>query len=308
MHRHAAAGGRRLRHAAGGVARAPAAAHGRLQLLRGRRGAREGLLRQRLRCLAHGRAAGGGRTAAPGDAVAPRRLPRARRLGDGGERRRVGRGLEAVRQRDPAHSTLTGCTTLLLTSEHADRPVSAEHTMVDGILLLRERAFGPRRERNIEVVKFRGSQTLRGNHAFQITAEGVTIYPRLEAQRRDGAGDAVLSEGVPSGVGGLDAMFDIGGYARGSVTVVTGPSGSGKTSFGLHFLAAAAADESALYVSFYESPELLARTMQVQASRGPRSSPASRSSSCGSPSARTCSTRWWRACWRGCAAAARRGW
>ena len=163
-----------------------------------------------------------------------------------------------------AHSTLTGCTTLLLTSEHADRPVSAEHTMVDGILLLRERAFGPRRERNIEVVKFRGSPTLRGNHAFQISAAGITIYPRLEAQRPESGGDAVLSEGIPSGVGGLDAMFDIGGYARGSVTVVTGPSGSGKTSFGLHFLAAAAAGEVALYVSFYESPELLARTMHVQ--------------------------------------------
>src|SRR5205085_4340676 len=38
-----------------------------------------------------------------------------------------------------AHSTLAGCTTLLLASEHADRPVTAEHTMVDGILLLRER-------------------------------------------------------------------------------------------------------------------------------------------------------------------------
>lgn len=126
-----------------------------------------------------------------------------------------------------AHSTLTGSTTLLLTSENADRPVSAEQTMVDGILLLRERAFGPRRERNIEVVKFRGSSTLRGNHAFQIGPHGITVYPRLEAMLRGEADDAVLPVGVSTGVASLDAMFDIGGYAKGSVTAITGPSGAG---------------------------------------------------------------------------------
>lgn len=162
-----------------------------------------------------------------------------------------------------AHSTLSGCTTLLLTSEHADRPVSAEQTMVDGILLLRERSYGPRRERNIEVVKFRGSNTLRGNHAFQIGPAGITIYPRLEARGREAADDTVLPEGVTTGVHGLDAMFDIGGYGRGSVTAVTGTSGSGKTSLGLHFLAQAGAQDKALYVSFYESPALLLRTMKL---------------------------------------------
>ena len=168
-----------------------------------------------------------------------------------------------------AHSTLTGSTTLLLTSENADRPVSAEQTMVDGILLLRERAFGPRRERNIEVVKFRGSSTLRGNHAFQIGPEGITIYPRLETQRREDADDAVLPAGVTTGVGGLDAMFDIGGYGKGSITSVAGPSGAGKTALALHFIAQATPGEKALYFSFYESPPLLLRTMDMMGLRRP---------------------------------------
>lgn len=162
-----------------------------------------------------------------------------------------------------AHSTLTGCTTLLLTSEDADRPVSAEQTMVDGILLLRERAYGPRRERNIEVVKFRGSSTLRGNHAFQIGDDGITIFPRIEAAKRAPLGDAVLPEGVTTGIAALDGMFDIGGYARGGVTVLSGPSGSGKTTLALHFLSQATRDEPALFFGFYESPQLLHRMVEV---------------------------------------------
>lgn len=158
-----------------------------------------------------------------------------------------------------AHSTLAGCTTLLLTSESADRPVSAEHTMVDGILLLRERAYGPRRERNLEVVKFRGSSTLRGNHAFSIGDDGITIFPRLEATRRAPEGDAVRPVGLSTGSDSLDAMFEIGGYAQGGVVALSGPSGAGKTALALHFVARAGAREKALFLGFYESPELLVR-------------------------------------------------
>ena len=161
------------------------------------------------------------------------------------------------------HSALVGCTTLLLTSEQADRPVSAEQTMVDGIVLLREHAFGARRERNIEVVKFRGSRTLRGNHAFEINPGGIEVFPRLEASRRQGPGDTAQATPVSSGVPGLDRMFEIGGYAKGSVTAVSGPSGSGKTTLGLHFLARGAAEDSALHLGFFERPELLRRICET---------------------------------------------
>lgn len=163
------------------------------------------------------------------------------------------------------HSTLSGCTTLLLTSENPDRPVSAEQTMVDGIVLLRERAFGVRRERNLEVVKFRGSSTLRGNHSFRIGPQGIVVYPRLESARRPGPTDGVQRIGVSTGVPGLDAMFDINGYAKGSVTALSGPSGCGKTSLALHFAAQARPGESALFVGFYEPPALL---RQVAATLG----------------------------------------
>jgi circadian clock protein KaiC len=163
-----------------------------------------------------------------------------------------------------SHSVLTGCTTLLLTSEDADRPVSAEQTMVDGIVLLREKAYGPRRERNIEVVKFRGSATLRGNHTFLIGDSGITVHPRLEAWRRGGPDANVMAAGVSTGVAGLDRIFDIGGYAKGSVTVMCGSSGSGKTTLALHFLAAAGPAEKSLVFGFYESPKLLQEIARLQ--------------------------------------------
>jgi circadian clock protein KaiC len=163
-----------------------------------------------------------------------------------------------------AHSVLTGCTTLLLTSEDPDRPVSAEQTMVDGILLLREKAYGVRRERKIEVLKFRGSATLRGTHTFTIGDDGVVIYPRLEAVRRAGPDGGVKLDALSTGIRGLDRMFDIGGYSKGSVNVVCGPSGCGKTTMALHFAAATAPAERTLYVGFYESPELLQAIARIE--------------------------------------------
>lgn len=161
-----------------------------------------------------------------------------------------------------SHSTLTGCTTLLLTSEHADRPVSAEHTMVDGILLLRERAYGPRRERNIEIVKFRGSGTLRGNHSFAIGRDGIRVRPRLEAALQNSPGASIGLRGVTTGVPELDAMTELQGLPEGSVTAVCGYSGSGKTTLALHFVSCASPEEPALYFGFYESPEFLVQIAQ----------------------------------------------
>jgi circadian clock protein KaiC len=163
-----------------------------------------------------------------------------------------------------AHSTLTGCTTLLLTSDSADSPVSPEHTMVDGIMLLRERAYGPYRERNLEVLKFRGSRTLRGNHAFEIGPDGIVVYPRLEAALRQSPTNAVGQVPVSSGVPDIDRLFALGGFAEGAITTLCGPSGSGKTTMALHFMARAGEQDRGVYMGFYESPDFLAQIGRAQ--------------------------------------------
>ena len=154
------------------------------------------------------------------------------------------------------HVSLMGCTILLLTSGGAD-PVRAEHTMVDGFLELTDNRLGRRTERELEVKKFRGSSYLRGGHAFQITRDGIAVYPRIEALLQEPSReDPCKQERLSSGIAQLDAMLS-GGLPCASTTLVLGPSGSGKTTFGLHFLDACTKDEPGLLFSFYETPPRL---------------------------------------------------
>jgi circadian clock protein KaiC len=151
------------------------------------------------------------------------------------------------------------CTMFLLTSSGDDgadqRP---EHTMVDGMISLRDAAHGWRVERDIHVRKFRGSGHLPGRHAMRITADGITVWPRIESlplhteQRPVSTPDARLT----SGVTGLDVMLH-GGLPEASSTVVLGPTGAGKTALALQFLAASSAEQPGLLLSFYESPQQL---------------------------------------------------
>jgi circadian clock protein KaiC len=153
-----------------------------------------------------------------------------------------------------------GCTWLLL-SHDRHRPTHPLATHVDGIIHLEDRSFDLRDVRFLHIQKMRGIAYLRGRHEFEITREGIVVYPRLETTAGDGdgvpAGDErapQLGERCPTGVQGLDEMLR-GGLGYGSTTLVTGAPGVGKTTLGLHFIAAGAArDESGLVVTFHEVP------------------------------------------------------
>jgi circadian clock protein KaiC len=153
-------------------------------------------------------------------------------------------------------ASATDCTMFLLTTASGAMSAS-EHTMVDGLIELRQRLYGLRNERRLEVHKIRGSGFLEGEHAFRITRDGVTVFPRIEAllttpTRRDPPSPTRVSSGVAS----LDAMFG-GGIPAGSITALVGPSGAGKTTLGLHFLSSSSADAPGLLFGCDEPPERL---------------------------------------------------
>jgi circadian clock protein KaiC len=152
------------------------------------------------------------------------------------------------------------CTTLVLTSQPSHTHVAPWATLVDGVIRLRDEVIGQRAIRTIEIQKFRGSGYLRGRHTFEITNQGVEVYPRTEAvlttpSAPGSESDARLSMGIEH----LDAMLH-GGLPSGSMTMLLGPSGSGKTSLGLHFLAAGARQKQVgLHFGFYEMPHRVLR-------------------------------------------------
>jgi circadian clock protein KaiC len=157
---------------------------------------------------------------------------------------------------------LVGSTTLLLTTG-GGKGLKAEHTMVDGLLVLRERTFGVRAVRELTIRKFRGSGHQRGQHSFDITSQGIIVHPRLEAMVEEGNLPDPPSEGRKGfGIPGLDAMLH-GGIFQGSTTMLLGSSGSGKSLVGLHFLAEGARrGELSHYFAFYDSPQRVHAQME----------------------------------------------
>jgi circadian clock protein KaiC len=150
----------------------------------------------------------------------------------------------------------TNCTMFLLTTA-SGATTPPEATMVDGLIELRQREYGLRMERRAVVHKLRGSRYLEGEHAFNITREGVTFFPRIEAAfakppSRAAPSGTRLSFGVPS----LDAMFG-GGLPVATVAAAVGVSGAGKTTLGLHFLSGSSVEQPGLLFGCYETPERL---------------------------------------------------
>lgn len=155
-------------------------------------------------------------------------------------------------------AAFVGCTVLFLTSSGGNE-ISPEHTMVDGVIELSETLTGVRSVRQVQIRKSRGSKSLSGLHKFEITNDGVIIYPRLETLadpakviRQPGQGR--IASGLPE----LDALIG-GGLPSASVTLIAGPTGSGKTTLGLQFLAQSTSGEPGLHFGFFETPLRLRR-------------------------------------------------
>jgi circadian clock protein KaiC len=130
------------------------------------------------------------------------------------------------------------CTVLMLddrTSEPGDIQLQS---IAHGVLSLDYRAppYG-RARREMQILKFRGSDYVSGFHDFVVRKGGFTVFPRLAAGTHT---EAIERRYIESGVADLDALLG-GGIERGTSTLLVGPPGSGKSSIALQFTIAAAA-------------------------------------------------------------------
>ncbi len=164
-----------------------------------------------------------------------------------------------------ALATLSGATILLLAHPrhaHPGRLVEpSDPTLVvaDGVVALKTASMHLREIRLASVVKLRGVAAIRGWHTADITADGLQLFPRLEA--------IVAADGLPPhvpeleryelDVEGLTKMMG-GGLPNSTSTFVVGTPGSGKTFLGLAFLTGGIKHEHpALFFGFHETPDRL---------------------------------------------------
>jgi circadian clock protein KaiC len=153
-------------------------------------------------------------------------------------------------------AVFTGCTMFLLSSSGRNPlSTSPEYTMVDGLIELKSRMFGRRSDRELQVHKLRGSDSINGEHAFRITSDGIVVFPRFEAAfARPSVVERPSPLAATSGIPELDVLMG-GGPDQRSVTLLLGPAGSGKTTIGLQFLSATGPQETGLLFSFNETPD-----------------------------------------------------
>ncbi len=161
-----------------------------------------------------------------------------------------------------AHADATGLTLIVISNRADGDAADPMYTIADGILLLQTEKRGEMRVRRLEVRKLRTVGQVMGQHAFEITPRGITVYPRLEARAariedpQPGPGPEALQS---FGVEGLDRMLG-GGIEPGSATLVIGPAGAGKTSLGLAYLTAGLEEgQRGVFMGFHEPPAGIVR-------------------------------------------------
>jgi circadian clock protein KaiC len=150
------------------------------------------------------------------------------------------------------------CTVLLLDDRTAEGPDMQLHSIAHGVvaMYLDNPPYGQTR-RQIQVIKFRGSDFASGFHDFIIRREGVAIFPRLVAAEHGTRFERSL---IQSGVAPLDTLLG-GGVERGTSTLLIGPPGTGKSTIAFQYAAAAAArgDHAAAFMFDETKAALLAR-------------------------------------------------
>jgi circadian clock protein KaiC len=129
------------------------------------------------------------------------------------------------------------CTVLLLDDRTAEGPDLQLHSIAHGVISLDFKApsYGKVR-RELQVLKFRGSDFASGFHDFVIRRGGISVFPRLVAADHSVSFTRAL---IPSGVTKLDTLLG-GGIDRGTSTLLMGPPGSGKSTIALQYAASAA--------------------------------------------------------------------
>ncbi|MCW3075976.1 MAG: KaiC-like protein [Bacteroidetes bacterium] len=152
--------------------------------------------------------------------------------------------------------------TAVITGERGEASLTRqglEEYVSDCVILLDFRVTDQISTRRLRIVKYRGSSHGTNEYPFLIDENGVSVLPitslRLEHK--------VSAEIVPTGIEGLNHMFEKGGYYKGSSVLISGTAGTAKTTLASYFANETCKNKGrVLYFAFEESPSQLVRNMQ----------------------------------------------
>ena len=138
-----------------------------------------------------------------------------------------------------------------------DIATAPEFAIADAVIWLTSIRYEQREIRQLQVLKLRGSGFPSGRHSYRLSADGMSVFPRL-ADPAEQVEYKFETRHVSSGVKSLDSVLGRG-YRAGSSTLVIGPSGAGKTVLGLHFaLEGAREGDTTVFATFDENPSQIA--------------------------------------------------
>jgi circadian clock protein KaiC len=143
------------------------------------------------------------------------------------------------------------CTVLMLDDRTSEATDMQLQSIAHGVICLDSKApsYG-RSRRELQILKFRGSDFNSGLHDFVVRRGGLTVFPRLSAGQHV---DHIARSFITSGVTDLDTLLG-GGIERGTSTLLIGPPGSGKSSIALQYaIAAANQGDHAVVYAFEET-------------------------------------------------------
>jgi circadian clock protein KaiC len=124
-------------------------------------------------------------------------------------------------------------------------------SIIDGMVVMSQRAQAGEQQRLIQLLKMRGTDHSRDEHPFMVGDDGIEVFaPRVLLHRQDRGIEAPrLRTGLPK----LDLLLGEG-IPRGSSLLVAGVSGTGKTVLLLEFLyRGALLGEKGIFFSFEET-------------------------------------------------------
>jgi circadian clock protein KaiC len=131
-----------------------------------------------------------------------------------------------------------------------------EEYVSDFVAVVDNRIQNQRSTRRLFILKYRGSPHGADEYPFLIDHEGIKLLPAASTLLNRPASNDVIPSGIPD----LDAMFEHGGWFRGSSVLLSGVAGSGKTVFAtLCVDAACARGERCMFFGLEEGSDEICR-------------------------------------------------